>query len=117
MLLYGIHTSTDEQVMSDIQSGQQRIEKRLDDLQKLDSILEKLHQQSELIVRNFTRHWNLELEKMESECPNTFLLTLASSNQFNPQDGVTQKYVLHLVYHRPPGPTRVGEGDKLLEPV
>ncbi len=115
MLLYGIHTSTDEQVMSDIQSGQQRIEKRLDDLQKLDIILEKLHQQSELIVRNFTRHWNLEMQKMEAECPNTFLLTLGSSNQFNPKNWISQEYVLHLVCQQPPGPHKVGEGYKLRE--
>jgi internalin A len=34
-LLYGIHTSTDESVIADIQRGQQRIEKRLDSLRKL----------------------------------------------------------------------------------
>ena len=73
-LLYGIHTSTSEQVLSDIQKGQQKIEQRLDDLQKLDIILEKLHQQSEWLVRNFTRQWNFEMQKIEAECPNTFLL-------------------------------------------
>ena len=37
--------------MADIQQGQKNIEKRLDDLQKLDVILEKLQQQSELSLR------------------------------------------------------------------
>jgi len=115
MLLYGMHSSTDEQVMTDIQSGQQRIEKRLDDLQKLDIILEKLHQQSELIVRNFTRHWNLEMQKVEAECPNTFLLALGRSNRFNPKNWVSQDYILHLVCQHPPGPHRVGDGYKLRE--
>ncbi len=115
MLLYGIHTSTDEQVMTDIQLGQQRIEKRLDDLQKLDIILEKLHQQSELIVRNFTRHWNLEMQKMEAECPNTFILAFGSSSHFNPKNWISQEYILHLVCQHPPGPHSVGDGYKLRE--
>src|SRR6266702_357808 len=73
-LLYGIHISTDQQVMEDIQQGQQEIKQSLKELEKLDVILGKLNQQSELIARNFTRQWNLEMQKMEAECPNTFFL-------------------------------------------
>lgn len=114
-LLYGIHMSTDEQVMADIQRGQRTLEKRLDDLQKLDVILEKLHQQSELLVRNFTRHWNLEMQRIEVECPNTFLLTLGKSKRFNPKNWVSQEYLLYLVCQHPSGPHQVGEGYPLRE--
>src|SRR5258708_36493563 len=64
-LLYGIHMSTDQQVMADIQQRQYEIQQSLQplqELQKLDSILGKLNQQSELIALNFTRQWNLEME-------------------------------------------------------
>lgn len=115
MLLYGIHTSTDQQVMIDIQAAQARIEQRLDELQKLDHILEKLHQQSELIVRNFARHWNLEMQKMESECPNIFILTLGKSHHFHPKNWISQEYLLHLMCQHPSGPHQVGEGYSLRE--
>ena len=114
-LLYGIHTSTDEQVMADIQQGQKNIEKRLDDLQKLDVILEKLQQQSELLVRSFTRHWNLEMQRINAECPNTFLLMLGSNNHFNPKNWISQEYMLYLVCQHPPGPHKVGDGYRLRE--
>ncbi|MGM3932443.1 hypothetical protein NA612_23285, partial [Salmonella sp. NW378] len=48
-MLYGIHSSTNEQVIDDIKQGQQVIQQRLADLKKLDTILEKLDQQAELI--------------------------------------------------------------------
>ncbi len=85
-LLYGIHPSTDEKVMADIKQGQQEIQKKLVDLQKLDILLEKVDQQSELIGRNFTRQWNLEMEKMEAECPNIFFLIPGSGLRFNPKN-------------------------------
>src|SRR5205085_94797 len=78
MLLYGIHISTEELVIADIKQGQLKLERKLDDLQKLDVILERLNQQSELIVRNFTRLWNFEMKKDEIECPNVFFLKLGS---------------------------------------
>jgi len=115
MLLYGIHTSTDEQVMADIQRGQQKIEKSLDNLRKLDVVLEKLQQQSELLVRNFTRQWNLEMQKIEVECPNTFILTLAGNNHFNPKNWVSQEYLLYLVCQHPQSPHQVGDGYHLRE--
>ena len=65
-LLYGIHTSTDRQVMDDIKDGQKAALKKLDDLQKLDVLLARLDQQSELIGRNFTRQWNRRDEKARS---------------------------------------------------
>jgi hypothetical protein len=115
MLLYGIHTSTDEQVMEDLRQGQQKLEKRLDDLQKLDLILGKLQQQSELLVRNFARQWNLEMKKIEAECPNTFFLTLGSNYHFNPKDWISQEYKLYLICQHPSGPHQVGDGYKLRE--
>jgi internalin A len=93
--------------------GQQRIEKRLDDLQKLDIILEMLHQQSELICRNFTRLWNLEMQKMEAECPNSFFLVAGENRPFNPKQWIGHDYQLFLMCQHPPGPHRVGGGYEL----
>ena len=114
-LLYGIHTSTGDQVSSDIQRGQQKVAQRLDDLQKLDIILEKLHQQSEWLVRNFTRQWNFEMQKIEAECPNTFFLTSRKYNYFNPKNWISQEYVLYLVCLHPSSPHKVGQGYKFRE--
>ncbi len=120
-LLYGIHISTDQRVMADIQRGQQRAEKILEEMRKeeqhkLDIILEQLKQQSELIGRNFTRQWNLEMHKMEVNCPNTFILKLGSDSIFNPRNWVSQEYWLYLLCQHPPGPHQVGKGYRLRKP-
>jgi hypothetical protein len=112
-LLYGIHMSTDQQVMADIQQRQHEIQQSLQplqELQKLDSILGKLNQQSELIARNFTRQWNLEMERLEAECPNTFFLIPGENKPFDPKNWVNKDYRLYLVCQHPPDPHRVGDG-------
>jgi internalin A len=115
-LLYGIHISTDQQIMADIQHGQQEIQQSLKELQKLDIILDKLNQQSELIGRNFTRQWNLEMKKIEAECPNTFILRSGENEPFDPKNWVSKDYQLYLVCQHPPGPHRVGDGYHLRKP-
>ncbi|GCF11028.1 COR domain-containing protein [Dictyobacter arantiisoli] len=110
-LLYGIHTSTDQEVMADIKRGQQQIVHRLEYLQQEDQlILETLRQQSELIARNFTRQWNLEMQRIEAECPNTFFLTLGANHRWNPKNWISQEYRLYLVCQHPSRPHAVGEG-------
>ena len=106
-MLYGIHSSTNEQVIADIKQGQQEIQQQLADLKKLDAIMEKLDQQAELIGRDFTRRWNLEMAKMEAECPNTFIITHSSRGRFNPKNWVSQEYKLTLVCQHPPQPHAV----------
>ncbi len=127
LLLYGIHTSTDPQVMRDIQAGKQEvlqglreIKQDLGQLSKLDIILDnqaelinKLNQQSELIGRNFTRQWNYEMKKIEAECPNTFFLLPGSSKKFNPKNWVSEEYRLFLLCQHPPQPHQAGDGYKL----
>ena len=127
MLLYGIHTSTDPQVMLDIQEGQEKILQKvlgisqdLGQLNKLDIILgnqaeliTKVNQQSELICRNFTRQWNYEMKKIEAECPNTFFLLPGSGKIFNPKNWVSEEYQLFLLCQHPPQPHQAGEGYKL----
>lgn len=117
MLLYGIHTSTDPQVMQDIQTGRREvlqglreIKQDLGQLNKLDIIL---NNQSELIGRNFTRQWNYEMKKLEAECPNTFFLLPGSGNLFNPKNWVGEEYQLFLLCQHPPHPHQAGDGYKL----
>jgi internalin A len=123
-LLYGIHMSTDQQVMDNIQEGQpefqkemkqsqREIQQSLKELKKLDVILGKLNQQSELIARNFTRQWNLEMKKMEAECPNTFFLMSGDNKPFDPKNCVGRDYRLYLVCQHPPGPHNVGDSYQL----
>jgi Leucine-rich repeat (LRR) protein len=124
LLLYGIHMSTDQQVMEAIQAGRQEvfqgfqqikqeIQQERGELGKLDLILDKLNQQSELICRNFTRQWNYEMKKIEAECPNTFFLLPGSGNRFNPKNWVSEEYQLFLLCQHPPYPHQAGEGYKL----
>jgi hypothetical protein len=108
-LLYGIHVSTDQQVMEDIQQGQREIRQSLKELEKLDVILGKLNQQSELIARNFTRQWILEMKKLEAECPNTFFLISGENKPFDPKNWVSRDYRLCLVCQHPPGSHRAGD--------
>jgi internalin A len=115
-LLYGIHTSTDEQIMAEIKQARHEIGTRLNELQKFDLILEKLSQQSELIVRNFTRQWNLEMQKLEAECPSTFWLMTLGRSRFNPKNWVGQEYKMFLLCQNPPSPHTVSEGYSLRQP-
>jgi GTPase SAR1 family protein len=113
-LLYGIHISTDVQVMVDIQVGQQEALRRLATLQHTDDLLlRKLDQQSELIARNFTRLWNLEMHKIEAECPNTFFLIPGKHRPFNPKNWVSHDYQVFLMCQHPPGSHCVGDGYEL----
>lgn len=110
-LLYGIHASTDDQVIADISRGYDEIQKKLDGLRKLEEqMLERLAQHSELIGRNFARQWNLEMQKLEAECPNAFWLTTHGRGAFNPKDWASQQYRLYLLCQHPPAPHTVGEG-------
>jgi internalin A len=99
--------------MANIEREQQEIEQSLKNLPILLDRLNQLNQQSELIGRNFTRLWNLEMHKMEVDCPNTFILMPGSDNIFNPKNWVSQLYWLYLVCQHPPGPHRVGNGYRL----
>jgi internalin A len=109
-LLYSIHMSTDKQVMEDIQLGVQELKQsHIKEQETLDIILGKLNQQSELISRNFTRQWNLEMQKMEAECPNTFFLIRGENKPFDPKSWVSRDYRLYLVCQHPLDPHQVGD--------
>ncbi|MBN1992378.1 MAG: leucine-rich repeat domain-containing protein [Anaerolineae bacterium] len=106
-LLYGIHASTEPQVVADIRDMKKGLQELLDGQ---ETILERLQQQSELIVRNFTRQWNLEMKKFEAECPNTFILMPGADGRFDPKNWVSQEYLLYLVCQHPSAPHLVGQG-------
>jgi GTPase SAR1 family protein len=116
-LLYGIHASTTEQVLTDIKHGQQEIKERVTAIHELDTkILERVtqvNQLSELIRRDFTRMWNVQMHKLEAECPNTFYLMPGDGKPFNPKNWVSQEYRLYLVCQHPPAPHQVGDGYRL----
>jgi internalin A len=112
-MLYGIHMSTNEQVILDIRAGQRQIEAKLgglDQLPALRSLLEEVNQRSELIGRDFTRLWNLEMKKLEAQCPNTFFLVPGDSSAWNLMNWVSQEYRMYLICQHPPGPHPVGNG-------
>jgi internalin A len=111
LLLYGIHSSTNEQVMRDIQQGQQEIRREVQqERQELQRLMQRVEQQSELIARDFTRQWNMEMQKLEAECPNTFVLTVGDDSAWNPKNWVSQECQMHLVCQHPSGPHRAGKG-------
>jgi hypothetical protein len=67
-----------------------------DDLQHLKAgqavISEQIRAEAELQMRRFTLQW-----KMQSECPNTFILLPQKGHKFNPQNWFSQPYRLHLL--------------------
>jgi Leucine-rich repeat (LRR) protein len=113
-LLYGIHMSMAPQVQHTIVTAeQQEILRRLDVLQyngdlllsNTDVLLQRLNLLYEWNVRQFTRQWNFEMQKMEAECPNTFLLIPSSSRKrFNPKKSINQRYKLFLMCQYPSKP-------------
>jgi hypothetical protein len=112
-LLYGIHASTNEQVMQEIQQGQKQLQSGLESLhqgqQGIQETLTQLNQQSQLIGRLFLRQWNLELHKLEAECPSTFLLMQHEGSRFNPKNWASQEYELWLTCQYPAAPHPVGD--------
>jgi Leucine-rich repeat (LRR) protein/GTPase SAR1 family protein len=119
-LLYGIHVSTAPQVQHTIvAAGQQEIMRRLDVIQyngdlmlsNSDVLLQRLSQLCEWNVRQFTRQWNLEMQKMEAECPNTFLLIPSSRRRFNPKHWFNHKYKLFLMCQYPSKPHLIRDSE------
>ena len=104
-LLYGLHIGTAPQVMVKVEEGYQEILRRLSTLQRHDELLlQQVSQLCEWNVRYFTRLWNLEMHKMEAECPNTFFLIPDSQTLFNPKNWFSHDYKLYLMCQHPPGP-------------
>ncbi len=109
-LLFGIHTSTTPQVVAVVEAGQQKILQMLSSMQQQDMVLvQQVRQLCEWNVRHFTRQWNLEMRKMDSECPNTFILLPRSRAFVDPKKWISQSYRLHLLCQYPSGPHRLDE--------
>ncbi len=99
-LLYGLHVSTIPQVQAVIVDSK----KMAQGLDEMRSKLERINQLAEWHVRQFIRHWNLEMQKMESECPSTFMLIPVSETSFNPKNWFNADYKLFLMCQCPSGP-------------
>ncbi len=116
-LLYGIHISTTQEVQMSVAREQQEILQHLDIIENKQDLmfqgsnqnLQHLNQLCELIARQFTRQWNLEMWKMEAECPNTFFLIPGSSTLFNPKNWISHDYKLFLMCQYPSGPHCIRE--------
>ena len=112
-LLFGLHVGTAPQVMAKVEEGQQEILRRLSEAQQRDEMLlqyvQKVSQLCEWNVRSFTRLWNLEMRKIEAECPNTFFLIPGSHTPFNPKNWFSHDYKLYLICQHPPGPHSVDD--------
>ena len=71
--------------------------------------MQRVNLSVELNVRNFTRQWNVEMQRLEAECPNTFFLIPEQRKAFNPKKWIGYKYTMYLVCQHPPGPHVVDE--------
>ena len=121
-LLYGIHTSTTEQVIADIRrdqqvllQGQRIIQQDASGLPEMRQLLIEVNQRSELIWRELIRQWNVEMQREELECPSVFMLILGKSQRFNPKNWVSQEYQLYLICQHPEAPHQAGNGYSLRE--
>jgi hypothetical protein len=112
--------STTPQIHTIVAAGQQEILSRLEVLQSNedlllytnDMLLQRLNLLCEWSVRQFTRQWNLEMHKLEAECPNTFSLIPSSSRKrFNPKHWISHKYKLFLMCQYPPKPHYIHDAE------
>ncbi len=122
-LLYGIHSVTTPQVVARIETNQEILrqlilQQQKEDLQSqqlitlqktIDQLVQQVNLSVEGNVRNFTRLWNLEMQRLEAECPNTFFLIPEQRRAFNPKKWIGYKYTMYLVCQHPPGPHIVDE--------
>jgi internalin A len=122
-LLYGIHSVTTPQVVARIETNQEILrqlvlQQQKEDLQSqqlitlqktIDQLVQQVNLSVEGNVRNFTRLWNLEMQRLEAECPNTFFLIPEQRRAFNPKKWIGYKYSMYLVCQHPPGPHIVDE--------
>jgi Leucine-rich repeat (LRR) protein/GTPase SAR1 family protein len=131
-LLYGLHVSTIPQVQAVIVDSKKVIQsleemRSKDDLlleqnrlllQQNQLILERLNQLAEWQVRQFIRRWNLEMQRIESECPSTFMLIPSSKTGFNPKNWVGTEYKLFVMCQYPSEPHCVhdSQGYNLRQP-
>jgi len=81
-LLYGIHPSTNDAI--------------LHQLQKLDHIGNQLDQLVNLNTRNFLRQWNLELAKLEADCPSLLTISPMDRGVLNKSTVFTKTYDVQL---------------------
>jgi hypothetical protein len=121
-LLYGVHDSTQEAVLIDmlqtehaiLDERRQGYSQQPEKLQELDALMQLQHQQAEWIARGFARQWNLEMQKLEAECPSTFSLEPRGSGGFDPREwlrnAIGQEFQLYLICQHPAGPHTVGDG-------
>jgi internalin A len=122
-LLYGIHSVTTPQVVADIEINKEILrqvvlQQQKEDLQSqqlitlqktVEQLVQRVNLSVELNVRNFTRQWNVEMQRLEAECPNTFFLIPEQRKAFNPKKWIGYKYTMYLVCQHPPGPHVVDE--------
>jgi len=98
-LLYGIHPSTQPQMIADIQQIKSHTAQMLTMQQET---LTRLQQQSQLIARNFARQWNFFMQReLDLRCPNQFVIMPAENSRFNPKNWVSQSYELYLLCQDP----------------
>jgi hypothetical protein len=124
-MLYGIHMGTHEQIIDNVRRDQlkilqeqQHMQQTLILLPEILTSLKELDQLTELIWRQMLRQWNYEMQQLEAECPNTFFLTLSTTDKWqrlDPKNLVSQEYLLHLICQHPTVPHPVGDGYRLRE--
>lgn len=115
-LLYGIHMSTNERVMNDIKKNQEEILSKINVSQEENVLLKKLEQKMELVSRGITRQWNLEMNRLDSECPGIFCIMPEQSTVLNIRDWFHCTYRMYLLCQHPSKPHIVGDGYILRKP-
>jgi len=85
-MLYGIHPSTQEQILNELKELKKDTRKTLKD---------QMVQLTELSNRNFCRTYNQILEQ-DYRCPNVFLLKPKSRKRWNPKNLFSEPYVMQL---------------------
>ncbi|MBC8264798.1 MAG: hypothetical protein H8E47_11815 [Anaerolineales bacterium] len=109
VLLEGIHYTTDDRVAAELEATRATLRQIVEITSENHDLLVKNTQLSEQLNRNFTRLWNLEMDKLDVTCPNTFILMPSGRRVFDPRNLFNTEFTLYLMCQHPAGPHIVKE--------
>jgi hypothetical protein len=114
-LLEGIHYTTNDRVAAKLEETHRTLQQLTEGNKQIiefvsenKNLLIQNGQMFEQLNRSFTRLWNLEMAKLNAECPTTFILMPGDRSAFNPKNFFSTEFTLYLMCQHPPEPHIVG---------
>ena len=117
-LLEGIHHSTEDRVVAKLKETDEALQQLAQGQKTIieitsenQELLQQNAQMFEQLNRSFARLWNLQMQSLQAECPNIFVLMPGSRSRFNPKNLFSEEFTLYLLCQHPVRP-HIVKGDK-----